>query len=142
MRITRTRDMKAVIPTASMADIAFLLIVFFMVTTTITVDRTTVDLPTSLQRTEVPKDAAVIAIEADGIIHFSDGEEDSRVINAQDILPSAAFIMSKNSLKFFIIKADGEVNVLNTNYPPNENALYWIISAQNAGPAVLKPRPS
>jgi biopolymer transport protein ExbD len=90
-----------------MADIAFLLIVFFMVTTTITVDRTQVELPTSLQRTEVPKDAAVIAIEEDGIIHFSDGEEDSRVINPQDILPSAAFIMSKNSLKFFLIKADG-----------------------------------
>ena len=91
-----------------MADIAFLLIVFFMVTTTITVDRTQVDLPTSLQRTEVPKDAAVIAIEADGNVHFSDGEEDSRLINPQDILPSAAFIMSKNSLKFFLIKADGD----------------------------------
>ena len=91
-----------------MADIAFLLIVFFMVTTTITVDRTTVALPTSLERTEVPKDAAVIAIEKDGIIHFSDGEEDSRVINPQDVLPSAAFIMSKNSLKFFVIKADGD----------------------------------
>jgi len=91
-----------------MADIAFLLIVFFMVTTTITVDRTTVELPTSLERTEVQKDAAVIAIERDGIIHFSDGEEDSRVINPQDILPSAAFIMSKNSLKFFLIKADGD----------------------------------
>ena len=90
-----------------MADIAFLLIVFFMVTTTITVDRTAVNLPTSLERVEVPKDAAVIAIEEDGMIHFSDGEEDSRVINSQDILPSAAFIMSKNSLKFFLIKADG-----------------------------------
>jgi biopolymer transport protein ExbD len=91
-----------------MADIAFLLIVFFMVTTTITVDRTVVDLPTSLERTEVPKDAAVIAIQKDGLIKFSDGDEDSRVINPQDILPSAAFIMSKNSLKFFLIKADGD----------------------------------
>lgn len=108
MNIKPPKRAEAYLPTASMADIAFLLIVFFMVTTTITVDRTTVDLPTSLQRTEVDKDAAVIAIEADGIIHFSDGEEDSRVINPQDILPSAAFIMSKNSLKFFLIKADGD----------------------------------
>lgn len=107
MKIKPPKRAESYIPTASMADIAFLLIVFFMVTTTITVDRTTVDLPTSLQRTEVPKDAAVIAIEADGVVHFSDGEEDSRVINPQDILPSAAFIMSKNSLKFFLIKADG-----------------------------------
>ena len=107
MNIKAPKRAEAYLPTASMADIAFLLIVFFMVTTTITVDRTAVNLPTSLERVEVPKDAAVIAIEEDGMIHFSDGEEDSRVINSQDILPSAAFIMSKNSLKFFLIKADG-----------------------------------
>ena len=95
-----------------MADIAFLLIVFFMVTTPMTVDRTVVDLPSRLERVEVPKEAAVIAIEKDGVVHFSDGEEDSRIINPQDILPSAAFIMSKNSLRFFLIKADGEVEYL------------------------------
>jgi biopolymer transport protein ExbD len=109
MDIKAPKRAESYIPTASMADIAFLLIVFFMVTMTITVDRTQVALPTSLQRTEVPKGAAVIAIEEDGMIHFSDGESDSRVINAQDILPSAAFIMSKDSLKYFLIKADGNV---------------------------------
>ena len=112
MNLKAPKRAEAYLPTASMADIAFLLIVFFMVTTTITVDRTAVDLPSSLERVEVPKEAAVIAIEKDGIIHFSDGEEDSRIINAQDILPSAAFIMSKNSLTFFLIKADGEVEYL------------------------------
>jgi len=112
MNLRAPKRAEAYLPTASMADIAFLLIVFFMVTTTITVDRTAVDLPSSLERVEVPKDAAVIAIEEDGVIHFSDGEEDSRVINPQDILPSAAFIMSKNSLKFFLIKADGNVEYL------------------------------
>jgi len=109
MKLKRSQSTsESYIPTASMADIAFLLIVFFMVTTTITVDRTDVELPSSLERTEVPKDAAVIAIEANGEVHFSNGEEQSRVINVQDLLPSAAFIMSKNSLKYFLIKADGE----------------------------------
>jgi biopolymer transport protein ExbD len=108
MNLKAPKRAESYIPTASMADIAFLLIVFFMVTTTITVDRTPVQLPTSLERTEVPKDAAVIAIQRDGIVHFSDGEEDSRIMNMPDILPSAAFVMSKNSLKFFLIKADGE----------------------------------
>ena len=84
-----------------------------MVTATITVDRTVVELPHSLERTEVPKDAAVVAIREDGAVYFSNGEEDSRLINPQDILPSAAFIMSKNSLKFFLIKADGEVEYQN-----------------------------
>lgn len=107
MNLKAPKRAESYIPTASMADIAFLLIVFFMVTTTITVDRTVVELPQSMERTEVPKDAAVIAITEDGIVNFSDGEEDSRVIRVEDLLPSAAFIMSKNSLKFFVIKADG-----------------------------------
>ena len=108
MNLKAPKRAESYIPTASMADIAFLLIVFFMVTTTITVDRTAVELPSSLERVEVPKDAAVIAIDETGQVHFSNGEEDSRVINIQDLLPSAAFIMSKNSLKYFLIKADGE----------------------------------
>ena len=107
MKIRKPKQAESYIPTASMADIAFLLIVFFMVTTNITVDRTRVSLPTSMERTEVPKDAAVIAIEESGVVHFSDGEEQSRVINMSDILPAAAFVMEKNSLKFFILKADG-----------------------------------
>ena len=34
------------------------------------------------------------------------------MVNPSDILPSAAFIMSKNSLKFFLIKADGNVQYM------------------------------
>lgn len=111
MKIRKPIRSKTYIPSASMADIAFLLLVFFMVTTTITVDRTRVALPTSLERIEVPKDAAVIAVEEGGVVHFSDGEEQSRVINMSDVLPAAAFVIEKNSLKWFVIKADG-----NTEY--------------------------
>ena len=57
MRLKQPKRSQSMIPTASMADIAFLLIVFFMITTSITVDRTAVALPTSLERTEVPQDA-------------------------------------------------------------------------------------
>ncbi len=46
--------------------------------------------------------------------------------------------IDKNSIVFRVIKSDGEVNVLNTNYPPNENALYWAVSAAKAGPAVIR----
>ena len=46
--------------------------------------------------------------------------------------------IDKDSIVFRVIEADGEVNVLNTNYPPNENALYWTVSARNAGPAVIR----
>src|ERR1017187_6421437 len=46
--------------------------------------------------------------------------------------------IDKDSIVFRVIKSDGEVNVLNTNYPPNENALYWTVSAEKAGPAVVR----
>jgi hypothetical protein len=42
------------------------------------------------------------------------------------------------SIVFRVIRAEGEVNVLNTNYPPNETALYWTVSAEKAGPAVVR----
>jgi hypothetical protein len=46
--------------------------------------------------------------------------------------------IDKDSIVFRVIQSDGEVNVLNTNYPPNENALYWAVSAEKAGPAVIR----
>src|SRR5271157_5310679 len=46
--------------------------------------------------------------------------------------------IDKDSIVFRIIQADGEASVLNTNYPPNENALYWTVSAEKAGPAVIR----
>ena len=46
--------------------------------------------------------------------------------------------IDKDSIVFRVIEADGEVNVLNTNYPPNENALYWTVSSAKAGPAVIR----
>jgi hypothetical protein len=46
--------------------------------------------------------------------------------------------IDKDSIVFRVIRADGAVNVLNTNYPPNENALYWTVSAERAGPAVIR----
>ncbi len=107
MKFKKPKRAESYVPTASMADIAFLLIVFFMVTTNITVDRTRVGLPTSLERVEVPKDAAIIAIEESGVVHFSNGEEQSRVMNVADVLPSAAFVVEKNPMQFFLIKADG-----------------------------------
>ena len=46
--------------------------------------------------------------------------------------------IDKDSIVFRVIEADGEVNVLNTNFPPGENAVYWTVSAENAGPAVIR----
>jgi len=69
--------------------------------------------------------------------------EEERTVNLQKGRNQVDFSwanisIDKDSIVFRVIEADGEVNVLNTNYPPNENALYWTVSAEKAGPAVIR----
>lgn len=95
------------VPTASMADIAFLLIIFFMVTTTFSPEKTQVHLPESETRTEVSREAAIIAITESGEIFFSDGEAPSFQVNgAEEIGTLAQDILGLLPDKEFVIKAD------------------------------------
>lgn len=111
MKIRRTKSLEANIPTASMADIAFLLIVFFMISTVFSVDKTTVELPATVKRTrqEVVKDSAFVVIEKDGSVKASDGKEDSKRINIEDLGILASNWMAKNKLQPVVIKADAQV---------------------------------
>ncbi|UCF80020.1 MAG: biopolymer transporter ExbD [Acidobacteriota bacterium] len=104
------RAVPPVIPTCSMADIAFLLIVFFMVTTTFQVDRTQVDPPKTVERYEVVRGSAYIVLSYDGDVYFTAGEETSEPISGIEDLPY--FIMnvtSVNAAHPFVIKADYNV---------------------------------
>lgn len=103
----RARKISAIIPTASMADIAFLLITFFMYTTTFSVDRTEVALPESVIRQMVEKDAAIIAITANGEIHVSDGERESELVRDPATMEDTVReIIQKSPNRQFIIKCD------------------------------------
>lgn len=108
MRLTaHQRKFEAVIPTASMADIAFLLIVFFMVTITFEVDKTQVTLPTTQLRFEVPKKSAYISVTEAGQIRVSSGEEVSvPVPGVEDVLSFAAGVVATDPQKAFVLKAD------------------------------------
>jgi biopolymer transport protein ExbD len=108
VRIARSRlSPQPAIPTATMADIAFLLIVFFMVTTAFTIDRTAVDLPQTREQQQVPKGSAIIAITRDGALRFSAGEEDSQPVAGMAELGQAIRgVTAANSLQAFVIKAD------------------------------------
>jgi biopolymer transport protein ExbD len=107
------------IPTASMADIAFLLIIFFMVTTVHEVDRTSVNLPVAKFRTDTEKGAAIVvmakqvdkATGAESLVYkFSDGEQMSKTVGGpQDIYFEATAVISKDPTTQFILKADGTV---------------------------------
>lgn len=110
MRFQATETTPAVIPTASMADIAFLLIIFFMVTFTIEVDRTQVTLPKTVMRFEVPKKAAYVSITEGGQLKVSDGEQMSAPVqSADEVLSFALEVLGQDPTKEFVLKADDSV---------------------------------
>ena len=106
----RKRVVPPVIPTASMADIAFLLIVFFMVTTTFQVDRTQVDAPKTVERYEVVRGSAYLVLERNGNVHFTAGEETSEPVGSlEDLYYFIVSVTSVNAAHPFVIKADYDV---------------------------------
>lgn len=110
MEIKASQRYTPVIPTASMADIAFLLIIFFMVTITFEVDKTQVLLPKTQVRIEIPKKAAYVSVTESGLIKVSDGESLSNPVpGVEDVLSFAAGVVATNPQKEFVLKADKNV---------------------------------
>ena len=96
-----------------MADIAFLLIIFFMLTITFEVDKTQVQLPKTTLRYEIPKQSAYVSIDPNGRIRVSAGTEASSLVSAADeVLSMAATVIAADPQKVFVVKAHGEVEWL------------------------------
>ncbi|HLF56810.1 MAG TPA: biopolymer transporter ExbD [Thermoanaerobaculia bacterium] len=110
MHLKARKQTAAVIPTASMADIVFLLIIFFVLTFNVEVDKTRVSLPRSVLRTEVPKKAAIVSITEVGQMRVSDGESSSTAVSStEDVLSFATGVIAGNPEKEFVLKADATV---------------------------------
>jgi len=111
----RERNTGAQIFTASMADIVFLLIVFFVLTYKVEVDRTKMDLPDTWVRMKVPEKAAVISISPPSAsppltIRVSTGEEMSLPVSTdEEIVTFASTEVAQDPDKEFIVKADEAV---------------------------------
>lgn len=98
---SKVTETKAEVPNASMSDIAFLLLIFFMVTTSFTVDRVNVDLPRSTSRTGIEKDHEIVSVQTNGFIQFR-GER----VMMSDIQPMASMEIAKNQDRIFLLKID------------------------------------
>ncbi len=117
MALVRGRDRKsgAQIFTTSMADIVFLLIVFFILTYKVEVDRTKMNLPETWIRIKVPEKAAVISISPPDAnppltIRVSTGEEMSLPVSTdEEVVTFASTEVAQNPNREFIVKADKAV---------------------------------
>jgi biopolymer transport protein ExbD len=110
MRIRKSRKIEPSIPTASMADLSFLLIIFFMVTTVFQVDRTSVKLPLSSERDEIPRGSAFVVVTQEGALKFSNGSEESRELRQMEDVYFAALQLTSSAPGLpFVIKADEAV---------------------------------
>jgi len=112
MKLLQREKSEAYIPTASMADIAFLLIVFFMLTTTFQADKTNVSLPVTVtKRSDVPKKSAFISIPLNEEYYVLTGaniknQEAHRIEEVESFL---RHILSTNLEHPIVIKADKNV---------------------------------
>lgn len=119
MALIRGRERKSAagIFTASMADIVFLLIVFFVLTYKVEVDRTKMELPDTWVRVKIPEDEkpAVISIAPPSaspplVIRVSTGQEMSLPVSTdEEVVTFASTEVAKDPNKAFIIKADEDV---------------------------------
>jgi len=109
MRFRRRGSIRANIPSASMGDIAFLLIVFFIVTTTFSVDKTKVNLAESLEREATVPGAAIIVIDSDGNIFLSPGDRNPELRGIDDVTVFALNLVARAPQTQFTIKASRDV---------------------------------
>lgn len=89
------------IPAATMADIAFLLIIFFMLATSFTRDRQNINLPHSILRHELPHNSVALTIDQNNQIFWN-----GSLMSWDDIQDRVSDTLTRDKYRPFIIKAD------------------------------------
>lgn len=93
-----------------MADIAFLMIIYFMLTTSFSPVKMSVELAEAANRQEVEKSAAILALGPNGDIEISDGLQPGNKVNNLDELDIfLKEVVGNEPTKQFIIKADRNI---------------------------------
>jgi biopolymer transport protein ExbD len=103
MRLTRRTESESGIPTSSMADIAFLLIIFFMVTSVFSATKgLELKLPTDERKNRDPEPAVFIHIRPDRVL------VDCRPMQPDEILPYLEPKLLRNPNKPVILYTDSD----------------------------------
>lgn len=128
-----------------MADVVFLLIVFFILTYTVSPDLTHVTLPRTVLQTEVPKEAAIISISSPAdreVIRLSTGREMALpVASDEEISSFVANLIAEKRDQAFVIKADHGVRyeridtVLDSLKRADATVIYLLSEQKVAGPS-------
>ena len=90
---------------SSMTDLVFLLLIFFVILSTLVSNGVNVDLPTSKGTTSVPS-RLTVSIQADGTYHLN-GEV--RPISREDLEPKLTLEMEKQAEKVLYLQVDRNV---------------------------------
>lgn len=116
MRIKKSKTIEAFIPTASTADIAFLLIIFFIVSTVYPVDKTQMELPSTEAIKQYKEDSAVISITTNKLamvrsdisrsIEDIFGQEEEIMIKVSDGLSESNEIYRKSAMQWDLSDAN------------------------------------
>jgi len=120
MKLKRGAKIESYVPTAPMSDIAFLLIVFFMITSTFPVDRSFVNLPGAELRFQVEDKSAawIIAYQSNRnvFLKVSDGKSMSQPLEEQKPFPVdrlEAWVYRQsvdNPGQLFLLKVDKSIS--------------------------------
>jgi biopolymer transport protein ExbD len=105
MQLKSKLRLENTIPMASMADIAFLLIIFFLLTSTFARDRgLDIKLPRAATSQQLPKQAVTVQIGRDGELRLN-----GQPVQPQQFQQALAAALAKTSLKKVNVRADEDV---------------------------------
>lgn len=133
MKLPALRPLSPSVPTAALADLALLLVFYFILATAFGADRSPVDLPAAPGLYAAPPDAASVVVErrvtpASGerlVWRFSNGSEPAHDLPGPDALYfEVSRVVDSDPEKTFLLRIDGDVR-----YGAVDDVLYWLSKA-------------
>lgn len=110
MALKRQHDLVASYSMASMTDVIFLLLIFFMVTSTfVSPTALEVDLPKSSEQTAVKKPSTKVYIDKEQKLFASFGDENPQAINDDQLLTFLQMTQQQDSTQVIALYADESV---------------------------------